>query len=97
VWVKDNDCSILKVEWYQESIENYQYIEKVAKVLAAKPRIKLVTEYDYEKNGLRFPGRYYVEEAYMVLEFGKFVRSRKDVKYRDYKFFTVETEVKIKK
>jgi hypothetical protein len=54
----------------------------------------LVTEYGFEKNGIRFPSRDTSEEAYLKPDGTKFIRSRTSVVYRDYKFFTVETDIK---
>ncbi|MBP1768405.1 MAG: hypothetical protein H6P98_2520, partial [Candidatus Aminicenantes bacterium] len=56
--------------------------------------VSLITEYGFEKNGIRFPSRDYSEEAYIKPDGKKFVRSRTSVVYKDYKFFIVETDVK---
>ena len=48
-------------------------------------------------NGVRFPSLDFTEEAYINAGGNKFVRSEARVLYRDYKFFTVETETTIKK
>jgi hypothetical protein len=49
-----------------------------------------------EKNGIRFPSRYFVKESYINPSRGKLTLSETTVTYSDYKFFTVETEVMIK-
>jgi len=54
----------------------------------------LVSEYKVEKNGIRFSSRYFIEEAYIGKKGKKFISSETTVIYRDYKFFTVETEIK---
>ena len=61
----------------------------------AVPQIAFVSEYGLEKNGVRFPTRYRITEAYRdrrgnVL----FPQSETVVVYEAYKFFTVETEVR---
>jgi hypothetical protein len=94
VWIRKNDFSILKIEWNQESIKNYEQIEEFANKFKLKPRIKLVSEYGFEKNGIRFPNRYFIEEAYSGRISNNIIRSKKNVIYKDYKFFTVETKVK---
>ncbi len=93
IWVRKSDYSILKVEWSQQGIENYDKIEALAKSLKAEPRLTLVSEYGFEKNGIRFPSRYSIDETYLRRG-RKYVVSKTNVVYKDYKFFTVDTEVK---
>lgn len=93
-WVRQSDCSIMKVEWNQESMGNIDRIEKEGEKVGAKPRITFVSEYAYEKNGIRFPSKYFVKEDYVRRTRNKV--SETIVVYKDYKFFIVETEVKIK-
>ena len=94
IWVKKSDFSILKTEWNQQSIENYDKIEELAKELNAKPLITLVSEYAFEKKGIRFPSKYSIKEVYILRKGKRFLRSRKTVIYKDYQFFTVETDIK---
>lgn len=94
IWVKEDDGSILKIVWDQESIGNYNNIEAWAKRYGAEPQITSLSEYGVEKNSLRFPSRDYTEEAYVKKDGKKFVRAETTIVYRDYKFFTVETEIK---
>jgi len=93
IWVDSNDFSILKIEGNQASLGNYESVKKIAEELNAVPHIKLCSEYFYEKNGIRFPSNYTIEEMYKsgprIL-----TKSRLAVTYKDYKFFTVETSVK---
>ncbi len=94
VWVRKSDFNILKIEWNQESIKNYELIEKFARKFKVKPHITLISEYGVEKNGIRFPNRYFIKEAYSSRIGKNVIRSKKTVIYKDYKFFTVETKVK---
>jgi hypothetical protein len=75
---------------------NYEGIEEMARELGMKPRLSFVSEYDFEKNGLRFPSRYEIEEAYSSKVRAPLVRSKTEVTYDAYKFFTVETGVAIR-
>ncbi len=95
-WVRKNDFSILKIEWNPISMGNYKRIEESAKELEAEPKITFVSEYEYEKNNIRFPSKYFVKEVYTNPIWGRFNKSEVEVIYKDYKFFTVETEVKYK-
>ena len=93
IWVRESDFSILKIEWVPESMRDYEVIEKAAKKYKATPKIIFISEYDIEKNGIRFPSRVFIEEAYISKK-GKYIKSETIIVYEDYKFFTVETEVK---
>ena len=97
IWVREDDFSIVKIEWEQESIQNYELIEEFAKKLLAKPALEFLAEYAFEKNGIRFPSKCTITEAYQRKREGRFTRSKTTITYKDYKFFTVETEVKYDK
>jgi len=94
IWVNEGNFSILKIEWSQKSIGNFQILEDIAKRYNSEPQITLVSEYNIERNGIKFPSRYLIEEAYINERGNKFIRSEIIAIYRDYKFFTVETEIK---
>ena len=97
IWVRKSDFCILKIQWFQHSIRGYEHVQKTAEELKAEPRLTLVAEYDYEKNGIRFPSKYSLDEVYVIRGRGRYRRSKTVVLYDDYKFFTVETEHAIKK
>jgi hypothetical protein len=97
IWVRQDDFSIVKIEWEQESIQNYELIEEFAKKLNAKPELEFLAEYAFEKNGIRFPSKCTIIEAYRHKGGGRYIRSKTTITYKDYKFFTVETEVKYDK
>jgi len=93
IWVREDDASILKIAWDQTSVGNFEIIQETAKKMNAEPRLTSVTEYGQEKSGLRFPSKDTTEEGY--LKHGRVqVRSLTTILYKDYKFFTVETQVK---
>jgi hypothetical protein len=96
IWVKESDFAISKIEWNYKSLRGYQLIEDRAKKYKAEPQITLTSEYGIEKNGIRFPSRLVFEEAYTTLKGSKFTRSETTVIYKDYKFFTVEVDIKYK-
>ena len=58
------------------------------------PRLTMGSELKIEKNGMRFPNALSIEEAYVNEDGRAFVRSKVDVVYRDFKFFTVEVDIK---
>jgi hypothetical protein len=98
---KANGC-ILKAEWEEKSLTNYEAMLEFAKAFNAHPGLKQESEYAFEKNGIRFPSQFTViEDYYQRRTVGTGVRvitkSNLTVTYTDYKFFTVETETDFKK
>ncbi len=63
-WLSPEDGSVFKIEWEEKSIGNYEEALAQAKRLNAKPVISFATEYEFEKNGIRFPSRYKIVEDY---------------------------------
>ncbi len=93
IWVSEKDFSVLKIAWEQKSIGNYAVLEERAKTYKADPVITLVSEYGFEKNGLRFPSRDFSEEAYVDEKGRRFVRTQTSIIYKDYKFFIVDVTI----
>jgi len=94
VWVRESDFAILRIEWDEKSLEHLQSIKERAERYRAEPRITLISEFGYEKNEIRFPSRFTFEEAYLDPKGEKFIRLEIIVVYKDYKFFTVDVDVK---
>ena len=93
LWLREDEGSVVKISWDQASVGNFQIIQDRARELHAEPQLTSVTEYGLEKNGLRFPSKDTTEEAYLKPG-EKYVRSMTTILYTDYKFFTVETEIR---
>jgi hypothetical protein len=95
VWVDTRDYSILKIEWDQRSIKN---IEDTVESRAGHLKRSVIwgAIYGEEKNGIRFPSRQYIEETFTSLSGRKYTKYTVDIIYDNYKFFTVETNVKIR-
>ncbi len=95
IWIRKKDFAILKIEWEQESLENFEVFEKIADVLNATPKITFISEFGFEKNKIRFPNKYSVREIY-ILRLGnkRFIFSQTTVNYNNYEFFIVDTKVK---
>jgi len=89
VWIREGDAAVLKILWNVAAAENSAAIRKTAKELKGTPQIQQVTEFGFEKNGVLFPSRFRIEEAYLDKKGKKKVRSVIEAVYRDYKFFTV--------
>ena len=97
ILINKDDFSILKIEWNPKSIRGYVRIEETAERYESEPDIIIITEFNYEKNSIRFPSKHSIQEAYVDEKGKRFIRSELTVIYRDYKFFTVETETIIKR
>ncbi len=93
-WVDMDDGSILRIEWEERSLGNYAAAMATAKRIGARPKLMHYSEYQIEKNGIRFPSVYKIDEEYYRTY--RIVKSQLTVKYNDYRFFTVDTEAKIK-
>jgi len=93
IWLRVDDAGVLKIEWDPSSMENYAAVERTAERFQMVPRIVLASEFGFEKNGIRFPSRFTIKEIYQRGS-RHFQRSEIDVLYDQYKFFTVETQVK---
>ncbi len=94
IWIKKADFNILKVEWNQKSVRSFDEVARIAEMLNAEPKIVIFTEFGFEKKGIRFPSKHAIIEMYIDKDGTEFIRSETTVIYKDYKFFTVETEVK---
>jgi hypothetical protein len=96
VWVSRDDFRILKIEWNQQSLQDYEKMEKIAEQSNAVPQTILISEYGYEHNGIQFPSKYTIKEIYESKTWKKRRNKKSEtiVTYKDYKFFTVEVEIK---
>ena len=97
LWLKKEDSSVLRIDWDPATFGRYEIIEQRAKRFESKPEVTSTTEFGFEKNGLRFPSLDLTEEAYVDKDGARFVRAVTKVVYKEYKFFTVETETDFEK
>jgi len=97
LWIGQQDSSVLRIEWDPTTFGHYDTIRQNAAKYKETPAVSSYTDFGVAKNGVRFPSIDYTEEAYVDAAGKKFVRSETKVLYRDYKFFTVETETTFKK
>jgi hypothetical protein len=97
IWLKQDDSSVLRIDWDPSTFGKYDNILLRAKKYESQPQVRSYSEFGFEKNGLRFPSLDLTEEAYIDKDGKKFVRAVTKVVYKDYKFFTVETETEFKR
>jgi hypothetical protein len=93
MWVSPTDGAVLKIEWDERTMRNYAALEERAESLKAGLRLTMTSEFGFEKNGIRFPSRHRIVEAYRRGEGKTTVKSTTVVEYVGYKFFLVETAV----
>lgn len=101
--VKVSDGSVVGIEWNPKSIRNFQSLLDQTARLGIFPKISFSIELDVVKNNLHFPGNCHVK--WTTEDIGKKLISgaRKkgyaltgvatDIIYKDYKFFSIGTEV----
>lgn len=94
IWIREDDGSVLKIDWDQKSLGGFKMVEDWARDHEAEPLIVAYSEYGFEKNGLRFPSRSYTEQALVRKDRGKQSNASISIRYKSYRFFTVETETK---
>ena len=93
VWLDAATADILRVDWNEGRVGGYNVFLERGNRYHRTPRLTIRSEFKAERNGLRFPSRLAVEEAYLAKSGQIFVRSETDVTYKHFKFFTVEVEV----
>ncbi len=93
-WIDPATGNILKIEWSESRVGRFDVFEKRGELYKRKPRLVIRSEFSAEKNGIRFPSRLSVEEAYLKESGKAFIRSKTEVVYKDFKFFTVEYDVR---
>lgn len=91
VWVRDSDYCILKIETVQRTLGGFDGVEQTLDGVVLEPHITFISEFLYEKNGIRFPTKHSIKEAYFARFPGskrkkKLIRSETIVLYKDYKF-----------
>jgi hypothetical protein len=94
VWIDSATFDILRVEWRDTHVGNWEVFEKRGERFLRTPRLTMRSELKTEKNGVRFPSALNIEEAYVSDRGSVFVRTKVRVIYKDFKFFMVEVEVK---
>lgn len=97
IWLKSADASVLRIEWDPATFGHYEEIAARAVIFNAEPEVRSVTEFGFEKNGIRFPSSDLTEEGYRQAGGKLFIRARTEITYKGYKFFMVETSTTFKK
>ena len=111
LWVDQKDFFVLKIKIAQESLIGYEEAKKKlqkqmeesgrATLYKYHPELTVNHYYGVEKNGIRFPSKTVFEEAYKIYairhkKWTTYKRSKVVIEFKNYKFFTVETDVSLK-
>ena len=100
IWV-NQDFQIVRLEWEPASIQNYEDEILISRLGPFQKKVVWTVDYTVEKNGVRFPGRQFIQEIfYRDSESGlhqKTVKRETRFEYSAYKFFIVETDVRFRK
>lgn len=94
MWIDKNDFSIIRIEIEQESLAGFEKVDEERKSRETKPIITVTHDYAIKKDGLRFPSQTTFKEEYDFKAMGSLLKSRMLITYSNYRFFTVEVEVK---
>ncbi len=89
-WIDPATGDILRLEWSESRVGRLDVFERRGRLYKRKPRLVIRSEYSVEKNGIRFPGRVSVEEAYLENSGKAVVRSRTEAVYKDFKHSALE-------
>jgi hypothetical protein len=92
-WVDPATGDVLRIEWSESPVGSFDVFAKRGELYKRKPRLVFRSEFGAAKNGIRFPSLLSVEETYLKESGKAFVRSKTEVVYKDFKFFTVGYEV----
>lgn len=93
-WIDPKTADILRIEWSENRVGHFDIFEERGRKFGRAPRLVIRSDFSAEKNGLRFPSGLTVEEAYLKASGKAFVRSRTEVVYKDFKFFSVAYDVR---
>ncbi len=93
VWISEMDFTVLKIEWNPKLLDISRGFDELSKKYKSKPDISFGAEFYIKKRGIRFPSRFYIEEAYINKRNKRFVRLKQNIILKEYMFFTVGTEV----
>jgi hypothetical protein len=100
IWVDTENFQILRSEVQGVPIEGYDDVLKDSIQFRVRPYLLTTHTYDFEKNGIRFPGQSVIRVEYPRR--GEFTKDRAlklkiDMRYDKYQFFSVTTDGEVKK
>lgn len=94
IWIDPETSQVVRCETQGLPIEGYEFLFDEAALVGVNPVGSLAISYEAEKNGIVFPSRtkLLIEYPVNIWGVGKRTRIDTDIRYDQYRFFTVETE-----
>jgi len=94
IWIDPGSSQILRCELQGLPIEGYEFIFDEASLIGVNPIGAMAINYETEKNGIVFPSlvKLLIEYPVNIWGAGKRTRIDTDIRYDQYRFFSVETE-----
>jgi hypothetical protein len=93
-WIDPATGDVLRLEWSENRVGRLNVFAKRGQLYKRKPRLVIRSEYGVERNGIRFPSRLSIEEAYLNGAGKAAVRSKTEALYKDFKFSAVSLEAR---
>jgi TonB family protein len=94
-WVDQESRRILKIEIAAKALVGYERLREASDLSETRPLFTTVHYYETEKNGLMFPSRTVFREAYMTPSGRRVQKSKTEITFSNYRFFTVSVETEI--
>ena len=96
VWVDENDYQILKIEVESSYAEGFKEVYEECSKYFLTPHFIFTHHYEVEKNGILFPSRSEVRIDYFgLLTSKRELKSKANITYSSYRFFTVDVDYDI--
>jgi len=96
IWVRESDFAIVKIDYDRRSIRSLYEEGQEGREKNGQARFELTSEFDVERNGIRFPSRLVFLEADVHKSGQASVRCQAVITYKDYRFFSVIVDVDYK-
>jgi len=96
IWINNKEYSIMQIEWEPLSIQDYE--EEIVRFPTGEYKKTIIwnVTYGVEEKGVRFPSKQVIQEVFINEKNEKKIQEEITFLYTDYKFFTVDTDVKFK-
>jgi TonB family protein len=96
-WVDQATRQILKIEVAAQALAGYDRVREASDLSEAKPLFTTIHQYETVKNGLMFPSRTIFREAYLTPSGRRVQKSKTEITFSNYRFFTVSSEAEVKR
>lgn len=97
VWISKKTGAVLKIERFYKLVTGKSKIRLRGLILALEPRLIFTSEFSFQKNGVRYPSRLSVREAYFDGNAEKIIRLEIESRFSNYQFFGVSSDVTVEK